>query len=305
MSAWRWLLCALLTTPPASGEPGEPSPAPIARRAEPTLTLAVAGDVMFGRVTPKGYRPHGGLDPFGRWRATLLAADLAFVNLETGICREGRRAGPFPLLWAPPERLDTLRAAGVDVVSVANNHTLDCGADGLTETVTELERRGLHVAGVAPTGTVHVSDEISFVAATLHPPPYPSRGARPLSLREGAHLIPHLHALRRAHPARLLVVSLHWGRERAEHPAAWQRHLGRALVAAGANAVVGHGSHTRQPLEQAGDGVILYGLGNLVFDDAPASRRPHPPVLLHFLRGERGFTFVAASGPLPPGAAPN
>ncbi len=260
------------------------------------LTLAVGGDVMFGRVTPEGYRPHGGRGPFGAWGATLAGADVAFVNLETGICQEGRAAGPLPLLWAPPDRLDALCRVGVDVVSVANNHVLDCGPNGLDATLAELERRGIRAAGVAPAGAVRVTDEVVFLAASLHPAPYGATGARPLYAPDGRGLTARVRALRAAEGDRLLVVSLHWGRERASRPASAQRALGRALIAAGANAVVGHGSHTRQPIERAGDGIVLYGLGNLVFDDATPLGRPRAPLVLRFLRTPRGYVFLGLGG---------
>jgi len=260
------------------------------------LTLAVGGDVMFGRVTPRGHRAHGRPAAFGAWGATLAGADVAFVNLETGICLEGRTAGPLPLFWAPPDRLDVLCGAGIDVVSVANNHALDCGPDGLDATLAELERCGMGAAGVAPAGVARVTDEVVFLAATLHPAPYRATGSRPLYAPAGRGLVARVRALRAAEGDRLLVVSLHWGRERAPRPAAAQRALARALIAAGANAVVGHGSHTRQPVEQVGDGVVVYGLGNLVFDDATPLGRPRAPVVLRFGRTARGYVFVRLEG---------
>lgn len=297
-AARRWIGSLLVLAAPTL--PGAPAAraehALAAGSATGRLTLAVGGDVMFGRITAGGYRAHGGASPFGPWSATLAGADVAFVNLETGICDEGRTAGPLPLLWAPPERLDALREAGIDVVSVANNHALDCGADGLAATLTELERRGVRAAGVAPAGVVSVTDEVVFLAATLHPAPHRATGSRPLYAPDGRGLVARVRAMRAAEGDRLLVVSLHWGRERAVRPAAAQRALGQALIAAGANAVVGHGSHTRQPVERVGDGVVVYGLGNLVFDDRTPLARPRAPVLLRFQRTARGFVFVGLGG---------
>jgi len=296
-AARRLVLLLLLAAPAlpetqARAEGGAVAESSVGRE----LTLAVGGDVMFGRVAAQGYRAHGGPGPFGAWGATLAGADVAFVNLETGICQEGRAEGPRPLLWAPPDRLDALGGAGIDVVSVANNHALDCGPDGLDATLAELEQRGIQAAGVAPAGVARVTDEVVFLAATLHPAPYRATGSRPLYAPAGRGLVARVRALRAAEGDRLLVVSLHWGRERSLRPAAAQRTLGRALLAAGANAVVGHGSHTPQPLERAGDGVVLYGLGNLVFDDATPLGRPGAPVVLRFQRTPRGYVFVGLGG---------
>jgi poly-gamma-glutamate capsule biosynthesis protein CapA/YwtB (metallophosphatase superfamily) len=68
-----------------------------------------------------------------------------------------------------------------------------------------------------------------------------------------------------------------------------QRRLASALVEAGANAVIGHGSHTRQVVEEDGDSLVLFGLGNLVFDDVSAVGHPEPPVVLNCARTEEGW----------------
>jgi hypothetical protein len=106
----------------------------------PALRLALGGDVMFGRVTADGWREHGGREPFGAWAAALQAADVAFVNLEMGVCEQGRTESLLPLLWAPARSLQALSNAGIDAVSVANNHALDCGEDGLKRTLTARAR---------------------------------------------------------------------------------------------------------------------------------------------------------------------
>ena len=260
------------------------------------LTIAVGGDVMFGRVTSSGWRPHGGTDPFGTWGQTLANADVAFVNLETGICSQGRTHSRLPLLWAPPDRLRALTKVGVDVVSVANNHALDCGPDGVTQTRAALDALGIAAAGIAPTGSVRVSRNVVVFAATLHPPPYRARGARPV-VALGSDLPPRIAHLRRQYPARLLVASLHWGRERASEPAAWQRDLARQLIAAGAQLIAGHGPHTPQPREQIGDGIVLYSVGNFVFDDQSPVGRPRAPAILRFRRTQDGWVYVPELAP--------
>lgn len=279
-------------TAPARAEGGAAGERPLA----PELTLAVGGDVMFGRVTARGYRAHGDADPYGGWGATVARADVAFVNLGTGICPEGRAEARPPLLWAPPDRIDALARAGVDVVSVAKSHALDCGLDGLDATLVALARRGVRAAGVAPAGAVHVTEEVVFLGATLQPAPYHATGSRPLYAPAGHGLVTRVRTLRAAETDRLLVVSLRWGCERCPGPAAEQRAPGRALLAAGANAAVGHGSHTSQPLERAGDGVILCGLGNLASNDTTPLGRPGAPWVLRFQRTPRGYVFVGIQG---------
>ncbi|HWO11502.1 MAG TPA: CapA family protein [Polyangiaceae bacterium] len=263
------------------------------------LALALGGDVMLGRDSQHGWRAHGGAQPFGAFAEALRRADLAFINLEMGVCATARAPSNVPLLWAPPGRLDALRDAGIDAVSVANNHALDCGPRGLDATLAELAGRGIAAVGVAPSGTARLGPDVLLVGATFTPPPYRALGARALVLQrptrpEGpvgsvSELVARVAALRRRQPDSLLLVSLHWGRERAPEPAAWQRRLGRQLVDAGANVIAGHGSHTRQLVERYRDAVIAYGLGNLVFDDSTELGRPRPPLLVRFRRGPEGW----------------
>jgi poly-gamma-glutamate capsule biosynthesis protein CapA/YwtB (metallophosphatase superfamily) len=68
--------------------------------------------------------------------ATLTSADLAVVNLETAITRRGRPEPKQFTFRAPPAALDALRAAGVDVATMANNHGMDYGPVGLADSVT-------------------------------------------------------------------------------------------------------------------------------------------------------------------------
>lgn len=261
----------------------------------PALRLALGGDVMFGRVTADGWREHGGREPFGAWAAALQAADVAFVNLEMGVCEQGPTESLLPLLWAPARSLQALSNAGIDAVSVANNHALDCGEDGLKRTLTVLRERGIAAVGVTPTGSVAVGKDVVFVGATFEPPRR-SNAVIPVVLRQTAEqlhpandFIERVREERFQHPNSLLVVSLHWGQERVSRPAAWQATFARRLIDAGANVIAGHGSHTRQPRENYAGGVILYGLGNLVFDDRTQLGHPQPPVLLEMQRTEHGW----------------
>jgi poly-gamma-glutamate capsule biosynthesis protein CapA/YwtB (metallophosphatase superfamily) len=262
------------------------------------LSLALGGDVMFGRATRDGWREHGGSEPFGAWTHALKTADISLVNLEMGVCEQGPSAGVLPRLWAPALSLRALTRAGIDAVSVANNHALDCGEDGLDRTLAALSKRGIAAVGVAPTGRVALGKEVLLLGATFEPPRR-SSGAVPLVLRapwaEARSIddfITRVHQERARHVDVLLVVSLHWGLERVSEPAAWQADFARRLIDAGANVIAGHGSHTRQPREDYAGGVILYGLGNLVFDDRTRLGRPQPPVVINLQRDERGWRAV-------------
>ena len=245
-----------------------------------SVTFALGGDIMLGRVTPAGWQAYAGTE-LTDWAPTLRKADIAFANLESGVCDSGREESLFPLLWTPAARLEMLADAGIDVVSIANNHALDCGPTGLADTTRALAARGIVAAG---TERVDVGNVV-FLAATMHRPPY----VGPDLPAADATLLERVGAARASHPEHIIVVSVHWGRERSVKVAAFQRDLARALVDAGANLVAGHGSHTLQEHELYDGAAIFYSLGNLVFDDRSETGSPVGPRVVSYRRDGSGW----------------
>ncbi len=198
--------------------PGEPAllvlsacPERSRREAEgPTLTLALVGDVMLGRGVAQA------LD--GDWEAAfaevqpwLDGAELTFANLESPLTTAPQVSDGYDLR-APPEAAAALRAAGFDVVSLANNHALDAGEAGLAETVATLNATG--IAGLVNWETdnvVHWSPPYSFTHySSTHLPIYYflacDDSAVPLDLEAVAEAVTAA-----AEQADLVIVSIHWG----------------------------------------------------------------------------------------------
>ncbi len=105
---------------------------PTATARDKTVTMAFAGDVHFEEEIESYLDDPAGLAPVARM---LSAADLAVVNLETAITSRGVPEPKKYHFRAPATALDALRQAGVDLVSMANNHAVDFGADGLADTL--------------------------------------------------------------------------------------------------------------------------------------------------------------------------
>ena len=240
------------------------------------LTIAFGGDVMFGRVTARGLRPSGGQDPFAELAPVLSAADLAVVNLETPLC--DAPVPPFEpsrhVFLAPPSAAALLAGAGVDLVSLANNHALDCGARGLSETLRALSDARVRAvgAGEEPFAVVEIAvrgARLAFLAATdrrnVGSPEAPDTVALLPSDAMAGELTAKVRAARAA-GADAVIVVLHTGTEMAPRPSRPTVRLAHALVDAGAALVVGHHPHVLQAPEPYGDGLILYSTGNLVFD---------------------------------------
>ena len=160
--------------PPADPGVGSTSTTPPARDGQ--VTLAFGGDVHFEGHAGRLLDRPGGLGPIAR---TLRAADVAMVNLETPVTRSERRdpkelenAGDRYWFRTRPAAVDVLADAGVDVVSVANNHAGDYGAAGLQDTLAAGSKRGVAMVGAGrgeaayDPHVVEVGDlEVAFLAA--------------------------------------------------------------------------------------------------------------------------------------------
>jgi poly-gamma-glutamate synthesis protein (capsule biosynthesis protein) len=249
------------------------------------VTLAFAGDVHFeNHLALLLRRPELGL---GLVNAPLSDADVTMVNLETAIAGRGPRdpkelERPTRRYWfrTSPTALDLLAAAGVDVVSVANNHGGDYGATGLEDTLRAADAAPLAVVGVgadrsaafAPYRITVDGTALSFFAADA------SRREGSSSVWAAGPTNPGIAAARSARPRDLLaavraadergdvvVVYLHWGREYDVCPSALQRSQARALADAGADVVVGAHAHVLQGAGWIGGTYVGYGLGNFVW----------------------------------------
>ncbi|MCB9592496.1 MAG: CapA family protein [Sandaracinaceae bacterium] len=213
---------------------------------------------------------------------TLSRADLAVVNLEVPITPRYRDRDPIedvPVFRAPTHFLDALRAAGVDAVTIANNHAYDQGLRGLRNTMAAADERHLPLIGVgADSGAaaralvVPVSGaRVAFAAwaeGTNHRP-NGDEGASPriAFLRDGT-LQASLRAAR-AGDAHLVVAVFHWVHEDMTRPRPMMREAAREAAEAGADLIIGHGTHVPGSTEviETSDGRrvrVLYSLGNLL-----------------------------------------
>jgi hypothetical protein len=288
--------------------PGPSQPAPAGAPAfdpRATWTLVAAGDVMLDRevyrrtvVLGRGadFPWNGGTAkiagraccsaglPFvkavrtggaGSVAALFRDADLALVNHE-GPAPDRFSYHPTGLTFTFDPRLEVgLRRAGIDVVSLANNHIRNAGSAGVVQTI-----RALRAAGITPVGAgrnVQVARQPAWftvdgvrvailaydaidlwaASATMARP-----GAAPLDLRSCRADI----AAARAAGAAVVVVLPHWGVEYTAHPTAIQRRQAAALIAAGADVVLGSHSHWAGAMEAIGDGLVVYSMGDFIFD---------------------------------------
>jgi poly-gamma-glutamate capsule biosynthesis protein CapA/YwtB (metallophosphatase superfamily) len=244
-----------------------------------SLTVAAGGDVQGDRKVGTYIDAHGGAAALAKVRPYLQTADLAFVNLEGPISDKGTKLAWKEYTFRSRLALaQGLAAAGVDVVSMANNHAVDCGQSALLDTIARLDKVGIEHAGAGkdisaartpamlstPAGTVAVlafTDKFAsgFAAGTGRP------GVAPIS--DGTKIIEAIKAAK--DKADYVIVSFHWGTEYTTKAAAYQRALAHRAIDAGADLILGHHPHVIQGLEVYKDKLIAYSLGDFVFDHRP------------------------------------
>lgn len=265
-------------------EPAALAPAPAPAVLEPapaSLELVFVGDVVLGEYLHDRHRSFAGpsapADPFLDV-AALLEADLVVGNLESPVMHEIPGRSPLRSgfrFGASAPAVAALAASGFTVMSVANNHANDLGREGLVQTPEVLRAHGIRPVGAAqsegpPLRMVTVEHRgwrIGLVSATtwLNHAPAPGDPAVPVigTSRLRRALVPLVEQARADHD--LVIVLLHWGRERRERPEPAQVHTAHALIDAGADLVIGHHPHVLQGIERYGDGLIAYSLGNFLF----------------------------------------
>jgi poly-gamma-glutamate capsule biosynthesis protein CapA/YwtB (metallophosphatase superfamily) len=272
--------CQQQPAPPPSKEKSSRPPS-----VKTEIIIAAVGDVMMPEsiqsVVVKDRRGYDLL--FEKIIPDLSAADITFANLETSVDHKAGVSG-YPKFNARPELLASLKKAGVDIVSVANNHAMDTGSDGLKRTLDNIEASGLVFIGAGRTKAEAAMTRflktrgvtVAFLAYTYatnqrlprRSPDAP--GVNIIGNESETDLTRAAASVRQARAgADLVVVSLHWGYEYATSPTAWQRRVSSELIEAGADVILGHHPHVLQPIESyiARDnrmGLIVYSLGNFI-----------------------------------------
>lgn len=272
------------SVPSATASPSptpEPTPPPTPSPPPARVLLAAVGDVMLGRSVGARLEAEGAAIAFAHVRDILSGADITVANLESAV---GVRGTPAPKAYtfrAPPAAVEALALAGIDLVSLANNHSLDYGPESLAETRALLAERGILSPGAgpnravahAPATLVHEGLTLAFLAYVTVP--VEGTGFDPATWTATTDTpgvawldIPTMAEEIRAarHDADLVVVLLHFGIEWQLEPSEVQREQARAAIDAGATLVVGAHPHVLQEVEAYGDGLIAYSLGNFVFD---------------------------------------
>jgi poly-gamma-glutamate synthesis protein (capsule biosynthesis protein) len=263
-------------------------------RKSSRVRLLLAGDVMLARrvrLAAQTRKDPGW--PFRRIAARFAAADLAFVNLESPFAETPPYFEERMVFRAHPEMVEGLKLAGIDIVSTANNHARDAGGRGIEFTLDLLAKNGIAAVGTAVdpahtrNGVVMERNGVrfGFLAYTFDQRNGNHKADDPrVAMMDPASVAIDVENLRRQ--AGVVIVSMHAGAEYQTRLHPTQVRFARAAIDAGAAIVAGHHPHVVQAVERHGPGVILYSLGNLVFDHSdPAAVRKGAVAEVDFLNG--------------------
>jgi poly-gamma-glutamate synthesis protein (capsule biosynthesis protein) len=252
-----------------------PSPAEAQRR---TVTIGASGDVLVHlRVITAAQ--HSSWDAVISPLGDIVSdEEIAFANLETPLSMDNPPyTGTPPVLGAPPDVAGALARAGLDVLSLANNHAYDQWASGMAQTLEAVRGAGIaaigagldEAAALAPVTVERGGVRVAFVAVTERINTGPGACGLVSIVARWTDDDTIAAALARARAeADVLVVSIHWSHDFVEAPTPAQRRRAAFLVEHGADVIVGHGPHVLHPVERLpsprGEAVCAYSLGNLI-----------------------------------------
>ena len=248
----------------------------------PFVKLCVVGDVMLARNIGQRIINEGPEIPFAAVSKILEQADLRVINLECIISNKGTPEPKAYTFQAPLSALKTLTGSRVDIVNIANNHALDYGTHALEDMISMLKQHKMAVVGAGLNleqarypAIVHHNDlRIAFLAyldVPIEDGGFDSRSWIARSHKPGMawatceNIFHDVTAIRSN--VDLVVVMLHFGEEYLTTPTVQQRTLAKTAIDSGAILVLGTHPHVLQPIEHNRDGLIVYSLGNFIFDD--------------------------------------
>jgi poly-gamma-glutamate capsule biosynthesis protein CapA/YwtB (metallophosphatase superfamily) len=275
------------------------SPTQKPTRERRPYTISFGGDTHFeGVLRGRLSNPRTALGPIA---SVLRGSDLTMINLETAITTGGTPApGKQFTFRAPPTAFTALKAAGVDVVSMANNHGMDYMESGLADSLAAISRSKFPVVGIGkdaaqaykPYRRTVNGNRVAIIGATqvLDAEFIQSWTATAdkgglASAKDETSL---LRAVRQARKnSDTVIVHLHWGTEMQKCPNQAQLSLAPKLVKAGADVVIGGHAHILLGSGYLGDAYVNYGMGNFVFYNSTPGTTGRTGVLTLTINGRK------------------
>ncbi|MEH7415231.1 CapA family protein [Neobacillus drentensis] len=267
------------------------------------IRLTFAGDAMMDWSVKETVKQKGADYPFVHIKEELASSDLSMVNLETSVTTGGIKQGKQYTFRSEPPALSGLKNAGFQLVSLANNHSLDFGLTGFRDTVASLKHYQLDYVGgglnkqeayQAKTYTLkgktvkilafsRVLPDYSWVATDTKPG---LANGYDISLIEST-------IKKEKSTADFLFVFIHWGVETKRNPEPFQREWAKKMIDSGADGIIGSHPHVLQGFEYYKGKPIAYSLGNFLFPNYIKGNAAQTGILhIDIHKEEMKMTFV-------------
>lgn len=226
-------------------------------KKQDVVELVLVGDVMLGRtVMSRTYEEKDFLYPFREIASEINDADIVFANLENPIIEKCPFTEKSLIFCATPQMLEGLKFAGINLVNLANNHTINYGNTGLDETIVHLKYTDIDYTGIGELFVKEVKG-IGFGFLGFN-----------YTFGYNAEMIQKDLELIKSSDSKVdyLIIGVHWGEEYQENPSDFQIEMARKMVESGADVIAGHHPHWIQKTEEVDGKLVYYSLGNFVFD---------------------------------------
>ena len=231
------------------------------------VTLMFGGDVNLSNLVKKDYKlPFAKMDEY-------RAADLSIVNLENPLTRSTlNNTNQQQKSTVNPSYVKALTSGGVDIVNLANDHTLGYEQKDLLETIETLKDAGIHSLGAGKTKKearrpkiIEVKGQKIAYLNYYDTDIQPTAPSVNVNSRNKDRISSDIQILREQ--VDWIIVNYHWGVELSEYPGDWQIDMARMTIDQGADLVVGHHPKVLQGAEIYQGRPIVYSLGNFIFGD--------------------------------------
>ncbi len=238
------------------------------------IIIHAVGDIMLAGKWAPLLRQKGYDYPFNGVRKELASGDINIANLESPIATNGKEySGKKYRFRAEPPVAKAIRSAGFNLVTLANNHSMDFGGEALTDTLQHLSNNGVAWVGAGENlfearkmalFTIK-GKKIAFLGYSLTQPIEFFAGQNRPGTAPGYEKLVTADIAGARNKADYVIVSFHWGKESNETVQQYQRNAAHNAIDAGADVIIGHHPHVLQGIERYKNGIIFYSLGNFTF----------------------------------------
>ncbi|MFH0898032.1 MAG: CapA family protein [bacterium] len=252
-----------------------------------TITIAFAGDTMLGRLVNQVIGIKDYKYPWGTMLPILHEQDLNIINLETTLTKSKKQVPKVFNFKADPDKVQTLIEGRIDVVSLANNHSLDFSEEGLLETMQVLEKANILYVGAGKNITearkpiIVTKHGIScgIIGWTDNEPEWLATETQPgtnyIAVGDLTSLKHSIDQVRSK--VDYVIVTAHWGPNKRQRPPKEFIDFAHQMIDAGVDIFQGHSAHIFQGIEIYKHKIIMYDTGDFVDDYAvyPDLRNDH------------------------------